>query len=179
MRIIFKIDESNIFDNKKFKIIANLPYNISVILIFKWLKVSDKISSMTLMVQKEVAQRIVAKVGDKNYGRLSVMINYLCETKINFIVNNSVFKPQPKVTSAIIQITPKVDVVDFDEFKRLEKVVAVAFNQRRKMLKKSLKSLFIDPTFSLEKLGIDSKLRPENLSIRQFLNIANYTNSSL
>ncbi len=174
-----KIDESNIFDNKKFKIIANLPYNISVILIFKWLKVSDKISSMTLMVQKEVAQRIVAKVGDKNYGRLSVMINYLCETKINFIVNNSVFKPQPKVTSAIIQITPKVDVVDFDEFKRLEKVVAVAFNQRRKMLKKSLKSLFIDPTFSLEKLGIDSKLRPENLSIRQFLNIANYTNSSL
>ncbi len=169
-----KIDELTIFSNQKFKIIANLPYNISTVLIFKWLKIANKISSMTLMVQKEVAQRIVAKVGDNHYGRLAVMINYLCDSKINFLVSNSVFTPPPKVTSAIVQLTPKVNNINLEEFLRLEKIVGSAFNQRRKNLKNSLQSVFKDPAKILKELNIDEKLRPENLSTSDFLKIANF-----
>lgn len=167
-----EIDELKVFKNQKFKIIANLPYNISTALIIKWLKIAQNISSMTLMVQKEVAQKITAQVGDKNYGRLSVIINYLCDSKINFIVNNSVFKPQPKVTSAIIQITPRVSEVDIDEFRKLEKVTATAFSQRRKMIKKSLQTITKNPVEVLEKLEINPTLRPEQLSVADFLRLA-------
>jgi 16S rRNA (adenine1518-N6/adenine1519-N6)-dimethyltransferase len=168
------INEADLFKENKFKIIANLPYNIATILIFKWLRILQNITSMTLMVQKEVAQRITAKVGDKNYGRLSVMINYLCHSKINFIVSNSVFKPRPKVMSAIIELKPKVNEINLAEFKRLENITAIAFNQRRKMLKKSLQRSFKEPSLILEKLNIDDKLRPEDLTIEQFVKIANY-----
>ena len=77
-----KVDELALFQNQKFSIIANLPYNIGTVLLFKWLNIYQNISSMHLMLQLEVAQRICAKVGDKNYGRLAIMVNFLCETKI-------------------------------------------------------------------------------------------------
>lgn len=157
---------------KKFKIIANLPYNIGTVLLFKWLKIAPKIESMHLMLQKEVVDRIVAKPGDNHYGRLAVMVNFLCETKMLFTVSKTVFTPPPKVTSAIVQIIPRQKPLGDIEFKKLEKVVATAFNQRRKMLRSSLKSIFKNPEENLRELGIKPELRAENLTIEEFCKIA-------
>ncbi len=177
-----KIDELKIFqtprqvrgDNgeKKFKIIANLPYNIGTVLIFKWLKIAPKIQSMHLMLQKEVVERITAKAGDNHYGRLAVMVNFLCETKMVFTVSKTVFTPPPKVTSAIVEIIPREKPLADVEFSKLEKVVAAAFNQRRKMIKSSLKSIFENPEEILESCGIRPDLRPENLRIEEFCKLA-------
>lgn len=164
-------DEEKIFAGEKFHIIANLPYNIGTVLLIKWLKISSKISSMTLMLQKEVVERIIAsKPGDKHYGRLGVMVNFFCETKMLFEVNPGVFTPQPKVTSAIVQIIPRKNVENI-EFAKLEKVVAAAFNQRRKMIRSTLSSVLSNVEKSLQDLSIDPKLRAENLSIEDFYKI--------
>ena len=158
------------------KIIANLPYNIGTVLLFKWLKISDKIESMHLMLQKEVVQRIVARPGENHYGRLAVMVNFLCETKMLFSVSPTVFTPQPKVTSAIVQIIPRQkpqgNLSANVEFEKLEKVVAAAFNQRRKMLRSSLKSIFENPEKVLKEAGINPELRAENLTIEEFCKLA-------
>jgi len=179
-----RIDETKIFDsNKKFKIIANLPYNIGTALIFKWLKILPKIESMHLMLQKEVVQRIVAKTGDNHYGRLAVMINLLCETKLSFLVNKSVFIPPPKVDSAIVEIIPSIAKInkynDQNLLKNFEMIVSQAFNQRRKMLKSSLKNYLIQqqiPKDRVEdffhKLDIDASLRAEQITIEQFWKIS-------
>ncbi len=168
-----KIDETTLFSNtKKFKIIANLPYNIGTVLVFKWLKIAPKISSMHLMLQKEVVERIVAKPNENHYGRLAVMINFLCETKMIFTVNRNVFTPPPKVTSAIVEIIPREKPLFDVEFNKLERVVAASFNQRRKMIKSGLKSVFPNPEETLKEVGIRSDLRPENLTIEQFCKLA-------
>jgi 16S rRNA (adenine1518-N6/adenine1519-N6)-dimethyltransferase len=167
-----KIDETKIFAGEKFQIIANLPYNIGTVLLFKWLKISDKISSMHLMLQKEVVERIVAKPNENHYGRLAVMVNFLCETKMVFTVSPSVFTPPPKVTSAIVEIIPRPKPLYDVEFKKLETVVAAAFNQRRKMIKSALKSVFENPEIVLKNVGIDPALRAENLTIEQFCYLA-------
>jgi 16S rRNA (adenine1518-N6/adenine1519-N6)-dimethyltransferase len=167
-----EIDELQITNGEKFKIIANLPYNVGTPLIFKWLKISDKISSMTLMLQKEVVERIVAKSGEKNYGRLAVMINFLCKTRMVFKVNRSVFTPPPKVTSAIVEITPREKPLVDVEFKKLERVVAGAFSQRRKMLRSSLKATFQDADQTLVEAGINPQLRAETLTIEEFCRLA-------
>ncbi|MAZ80385.1 MAG: 16S rRNA (adenine(1518)-N(6)/adenine(1519)-N(6))-dimethyltransferase [Rickettsiales bacterium] len=169
------INEVAIFNNQKFTIIANLPYNIATLLIFKWLKIADKISSMTLMVQKEVAQRITAKFGQKHYSRMSIMINYLCDSKINFIVNNSIFTPKPKVTSAIINLTPKISEINLEEFNKLEKIVAMAFNTKRKTIKNSLKNIN-NICNILDDLKIAHDLRAQDLTIEQYLKLANIIN---
>lgn len=167
-----EIDETKLFSSgKKFKIIANLPYNIGTLLIFKWLKIAPRISSMTLMLQKEVVERITAKTNDRHYGRLAVMINFLCETKMLFTVNRSVFTPPPKVTSAIVQIIPRKEPLFDVEFTKLEKVAATAFSQRRKMIKSSLKSLNKDIEVILKELKINPELRAENLTIEDFCKI--------
>ncbi len=165
-----EIDEKII--DEKFKIIANLPYNIGTVLIFKWLKILPKIESMHLMLQKEVVERITAKPGNKHFGRLAVMVNFLCETKKVFEVSRHVFTPPPKVTSAIIEIIPRAKPLADVEFSKLEKVVAAAFNQRRKMIKSALKSVFVNPQEVLESCKIAPDLRAENLSIEQFCEIA-------
>jgi 16S rRNA (adenine1518-N6/adenine1519-N6)-dimethyltransferase len=154
------------------KIIANLPYNIGTVLLFNWLKISDKIESMHLMLQKEVVQRIVARPNENHYGRLAVMVNFLCETKMLFTVSPTVFTPQPKVTSAIVQIIPRAKPLENVEFGKLEKVVAAAFNQRRKMLRSSLKSVFKNPEEVLKEAGIKPELRAENLTIEEFCKLA-------
>jgi 16S rRNA (adenine1518-N6/adenine1519-N6)-dimethyltransferase len=168
-----KIEENKIFSTQnKIKIIANLPYNIGTTLIFKWLAIAPRIASMHLMLQKEVAKRIVAKPKDKNYGRLAVMINFLCETKMVFTVSSSVFVPPPKVTSAIIEIIPRPRPLAEVQFQKLEKLVMAAFNQRRKMLKSSLKSIFQDPEVILRQTGIRPDFRPQNLTITEFCQLA-------
>lgn len=171
-----EIDETKLI-NEKFKIIANLPYNIGTILIFKWLKIYDRISSMHLMLQKEVVQRIVAKTGDNHYGRLAVMVNFLCETKMLFTVSNSVFTPPPKVTSAIVQIIPREKPLFDVSFSKLERVVAAAFSQRRKMVKAGLKSVFPNSEEILLQCNIKPELRAENLTIEDFCKLAQYIKS--
>lgn len=178
-----KIDEQKIYPTP-FKIIANLPYNIATVLIFKWLKILPQIESMYLMVQKEVAQRITAKIGDNHYGRLSIMINLLCDSKIVFLVNKSVFVPAPKVESAVISIVPNPQKMQkfFDEIflENFSFVVATAFNQRRKMLKSSLKNCFRKYNFNdkdgenlLTNLNISANFRAEQITIEQFVDITN------
>lgn len=170
-----EIDETKIFaENSQFKIIANLPYNIGTVLIFKWLKILPKIASMNLMLQKEVVQRICAKIGDKNYGRLAIMLNLLCDTKMLFEVNKMVFSPPPKITSAIVQIIPNAEKIEkyFEKnnLKKFEKVVQQAFNQRRKMLKSSLKGAFINQDLAeiFTQCNIAGTKRAEELTIEEF-----------
>jgi len=174
-----KIDEEEIIKKfcknpaEKIKIIANLPYNIGTPLVFKWLKIAPKISSMTLMLQKEVVERIVAKPSDDHYGRLAVMINFLCKTRLVFTVNKSVFTPPPKVTSAIVEIIPREKPLYDVEFEKLERVVAAAFGQRRKMLRSSLKGIFFDKTEEiLIACGIKPEERAENIAIEDFCKLA-------
>ncbi|MBP7709922.1 MAG: 16S rRNA (adenine(1518)-N(6)/adenine(1519)-N(6))-dimethyltransferase RsmA [Rickettsiales bacterium] len=168
-----EIDETTLFtSDKKFKIIANLPYNIGTVLLFKWLKIAPKISSMHLMLQKEVVDRITAKPNTNHYGRLAVMVNFLCETKMVFKVSPSVFTPPPKVTSAIVEIIPREKPLADVDFEKLGRVVAAAFNQRRKMIKSGLKSVFENPEEVLKEVGIKPDLRPENLTIEEFCRLA-------
>jgi 16S rRNA (adenine1518-N6/adenine1519-N6)-dimethyltransferase len=152
------------------RIIANLPYNIGAILLTSWLKHITSFSSLTLMFQKEVADRIVAIPGTRAYGRLSVMTSAFADASIKMILPPSVFTPAPKVTSALVHFTPKKDQppVDFDT---LETVAKTAFNQRRKMLRSSLKPLG-DVAKICEATGIASDLRAENLSVADFIKIA-------
>lgn len=166
-----EINEQELFHNK-FTIIANLPYNIGTVLLIKWLKMASHISSMTLMLQKEVVERIIAKPNTKHYGRLAVMTGFLCESKMLFTVNRNVFSPPPKVTSAIIHITPYAKPLFDIEFEKLEKTVAAAFSQRRKMIRSSLKMLNKNIEAILEELNIDPQLRAENLEIKDFYAIA-------
>jgi len=158
---------------EKFKVIANLPYNVGTVLLFNWLRHCDKISSMTLMLQKEVVERIVAKPGDNHYGRLAVMVNFLCKTRLVFTVNKSVFTPPPKVTSAIVEIIPREKPLSDVAFSKLERVVAAAFGQRRKMLRSSLKGVFFDNTEKfLKECGIRPDERAENIKIEDFCKLA-------
>ena len=155
------------------KIVANLPYNIATPLLIGWLRQcyeksgQEAYQSITVMVQKEVAERICAAKGTKTYGRLSVLCQWLCDCRILFDVPASAFVPPPKVTSAIIQLTPKNDA-EHVSFKTVEKMTELAFGQRRKMIRQSLKPYLS----TLQQLGIDETLRAENLSVADFLNIA-------
>ena len=167
-----KIDAKNLFNGEKFKIIANLPYNIGTVLVFGWLENLDKIDSITILLQKEVVQRIVATPGSKKYGRLSVMINFLCHTKSLFDVSAGSFVPAPKITSSLVQITPRLKSISDIDFKILSKVCEVAFNQRRKMLRSSLKALNVDVEILLDKAKIDGTKRAEQLRLEEFANLA-------
>lgn len=156
----------------EFKVIANLPYYISTPIIFKLLSVGNKIRSMTLMLQKEVAERIVAAPGTKEYGPLTISIEYYCKPRIDFFVSRRSFSPQPKVDSAVITLLarrePKIKVKDVSLF---FKTVRAGFSSRRKMLKNALRGLGVSDEMiglALEKSGIDSKRRGETLSIEEF-----------
>jgi len=160
---------------RKLKIIANLPYNIATPLLFRWLELiagqSVPIASLTLMFQKEVADRITAEAGTKAYGRVSIMAQWLCETRTLFDLPPSAFTPPPKVTSTVVQLIPRPHPVAPADAKTLEKVVAAAFQQRRKMLRQSLKSLG-DAQRILDIAGIDPTRRAETLSIEEFCLLA-------
>ncbi len=153
-------------------IVANLPYNIATPLIVNWLSQihvdQGAYQSMTLMVQKEVAQRMVAVPSTKAYGRLSVLCQFLCDIRKLFDLPPSAFTPPPKVTSSVVQFVPKDLGGDKPAFKALGKITAAAFGQRRKMIRTSLKNY----AEILEELGIDSTLRAENLSVARYIAIA-------
>lgn len=153
------------------KIIGNLPYHITSPLLFHLLDYSQYIQEMTLMMQKEVANRICAAPCSKIYGRLSVMLQSKCRVKPLFDVSPSAFWPSPQVTSQVVRLMPhnQNELIQNDQL--FHKVVKQAFAQRRKMIKNNLGAL-ID-THALEKLGVNARDRPENLTIQDYVNITN------
>jgi 16S rRNA (adenine1518-N6/adenine1519-N6)-dimethyltransferase len=153
-------------------IVANLPYNIATTLLISWLQqireTPDAFGSMTLMFQKEVAERITAAPGAKAYGRLSVISQWLCDVKKVYDLPPSAFTPPPKVSSAIVHFTPKPISANAPSFEAVGKVTAAAFGQRRKMVRSSLK----DYAEGLKRLGIDPEKRAETLKIQDFIELA-------
>jgi len=152
-------------------IVSNLPYNISVPLLMTWLKNAKQYKSLTLMFQKEVAQRITAEPNNKNYGRLSVMAQLTCKIKTLFNLNPNCFVPAPKIWSTVLLFLPLSDSPDEDILEKVEKVTELAFGQRRKMIRQSLKNI-PDLDNICRTLNIDMTSRAENLTPEQFLHIA-------
>ena len=153
------------------KIIANLPYNIGTELLVRWLNSQNWPSfwqSMTLMFQKEVANRIVARPGSKAYGRLSVMSQWRCNTKIAFNIPATAFTPPPKVESAVVHFEALHEPRFPAEVDRLEFVVSKAFNQRRKMLRGALKGHFINVEEGLFSIGVLPTKRAENITVQEY-----------
>ena len=154
-------------------IAANLPYNVGTALLIKWLSSETwppVWSSLTLMFQREVAERITAKPGSEHYGRLSVLAGWRTRAKILFDVSRQAFVPPPSVTSSIVRLEPLAEPVAQAELKKLERVTEAAFGQRRKMLRQSLKALGGEAL--LEKAGIAPTRRPEELSVTEFAALA-------
>ena len=153
------------------KIIANLPYNIGTELLVRWLNSKNWPSfwqSMTLMFQKEVANRIVARPGSKAYGRLSVMSQWRCNTKIAFNIPATAFTPPPKVESAVVHFEALNEPKFPAEVDKLEFVVSKAFNQRRKMLRGALKDHFINVEEGLFSIGVLPTKRAENITVQEY-----------
>ena len=173
-----KMDELELIDvqdGEDIHIASNLPYNVGTALLVKWLTAEDWkpwYKSLTLMFQKEVAERIVAKPGCKAYGRLSVLSQWRGDVRIAFTVPRQAFTPPPKVTSAIIHFVPKEPLDTDVEPKDIEMLVAKAFGQRRKMLRASLKGIAVDPITLLEAAGIKQTNRAEDVSVADYVRMA-------
>lgn len=159
--------------NSPFKIVANLPYNIGTELLIRWLDDLTNIQSFTLMFQKEVALRIIAKPNTKDYGRLAILCQYLLETSKVFDLPPGAFTPPPKVTSSVVHLVPKkltADAITLAPY--LSRVTQFAFGQRRKMLRSSLKPIFTEN--DIISVGIDPNLRPEQLTLDNFISLATF-----
>ena len=154
------------------RIVANLPYNIATVLLVAWLKRAEAFAGMTLMFQKEVADRIAAGPGSKAYGRLSVMASWRCDVRILFNLPARAFTPPPKVASSVIRLAPLPAPRHPAAWDAMEKVVAAAFGQRRKMLRGALRTLDADADRLLEAAGVDPEARAETLSVAQFAALA-------
>lgn len=169
-----EVDLSKVSDRPK-KIVANLPYNIATPLLVGWLQSEPWppfFTNLTLMFQKEVADRITAQPGSKTYGRLSILAQWRCETELMFDVDRRNFTPPPKVTSSIVRLTPRPEPLAPADADMLNRVVGAAFGQRRKMVRASLKPLGRDPLPLLEEAGIAQEARAETLSVEQFCALA-------
>ncbi len=169
---VLRFDLSTLTDTEKsLRIIGNLPYNISTPVIFHLLKSHRLICDMIFMLQLEVVQRLVATPGGKNYGRLGLMVQYFCEVQHLFNVPSSAFTPKPKVVSAIVRLKPHSDFpLEAKDPECLQTVIRTAFNQRRKTLKNSLRTIISKKV--LNELPIDAGLRPEKLSLADYVLIS-------
>ena len=166
------LDHGSLFDGP-FHILSNLPYNVGSALLVKWLSAPQwppQWRSLTLMFQREVADRIVAQPGSGAYGRLSILAQWRSTAKLVMTVHRSAFTPPPKVMSAVVHIVPAAQPEGVD-FAKLEILTQTAFSQRRKMLRQSLKKL-PGGLEALEQAGIDSQRRPETLAVSEFVELA-------
>lgn len=154
------------------QIVANLPYNIATPLILGWLARASQIARITVLVQKEVAQRLAAPPDSDHYGRLSVAAQWRCEVRMLFDIGPKAFVPAPKVTSTVVELQPRPAPLAEADPKKLERITAAAFGQRRKMLRASLKPLWPDADARLAAAGIDPTRRAETLSIPEFCTLA-------
>jgi 16S rRNA (adenine1518-N6/adenine1519-N6)-dimethyltransferase len=166
-----KIDIAALGDAPR-RIVANLPYNVATPLLIDWLTKAEAFAGMTLMFQREVADRIVAHAGDPAYGRLSVIANWRCLTAKLLNLPARAFTPAPKVASAVIALTPYASPPFPADQAALEAVTAAAFGQRRKMLRGALKSLKTDPLALLKTADIDPTARAETVDIAGFSALA-------
>lgn len=167
-----KISASNLNTDRKITVISNLPYNIGTKILLNFLNELENIESMTLMFQKEVAERIVAQPKRNSYGRLSIICQWLCKTELLFDISPNAFIPPPKVDSSVVSIIPREKPLYDAKRSVLEKICEVTFGKRRKMLRSSLKSILSKPEEILEIAEINPQSRPEELSIEQFCKLA-------
>ena len=168
---ILSINEKNI-DDDEFVVFGNLPYNISTEILSKWILNLDKnkfwFSSLILMFQKEVADRIISKFNSSKYGRISILSNWKLEIKKICDIKPICFSPRPKVNSSLLFFKPKQFFFNINDPKNLEKITRIFFNQRRKMLKKPFNQLFNGNIKIARKLNIDLNLRPQNLDFETY-----------
>ncbi len=166
-----KVDYNKIYNGHKLKVIANLPYSVSTPLLFKLLEAREYLSSMVLMLQLEVGERIAAGPGGKTYGSMSVLLQTFMDITSEFRVSPESFWPKPKVDSVVLKLIPlKTPRIKVSDEKLYERVVRAAFSSRRKMIGNSLQSLLSKEAASksLELAGIDKKRRAETLTIEEF-----------
>ena len=167
-------DPRSRFESGPVRIVANLPYNIATALLVSWVCIEPWppwYDAAVLMFQREVAERIVAEPGSKSYGRLSVLVQWRCETRILFDVNPSAFVPAPKVTSSLVRVVPRAAPLSCDR-RLLEAVTQAAFGQRRKMLRQSLRSLGVDVAYLLSTAGLAPTARAEDITVAGFVSLA-------
>ena len=156
----------------KIRVVGNLPYNISTPLIFHLLEHAGIIQDMHFMLQKEVVERLAAEPGGGDWGRLSIMVQYFCKVDYLFTVGPGAFNPPPKVESAIVRLAPYAEPPHpAKDHRLLERIVREAFNQRRKTLRNTLRSLM--SIEDIEAAGVDPSLRPEQLDVADFVRLAN------
>lgn len=166
-------DFSTLATEKPLRIFGNLPYNISTPLIFHLLSFKDAVVDMHFMLQKEVVNRMAAGPNNKAYGRLSIMCQYYCQVMPVMEIGPEAFQPPPKVDSAIVRLIPHTEIkYPAKDIKWLSRVTREAFNQRRKTIRNSFKKLV--SVEQLESLGINPGLRPENLSLKDYIDVANF-----
>ncbi|MFG1300010.1 16S rRNA (adenine(1518)-N(6)/adenine(1519)-N(6))-dimethyltransferase RsmA [Xanthobacter sp. V3C-3] len=170
-----KVDVRPLIGDGEVRVVANLPYNVATLLLVGWLSTDPWppwFSSLTLMFQKEVAERIVAAPGSKAYGRLAVLAGWRTQAKIAFDVAPSAFVPPPKVTSSVVHLVPRAAPLPCP-LSALERVTEAAFGQRRKMLRQSLKSLGVDAGALLAATGVEETARAEEIDVAGFVALAN------
>ena len=170
---ILKIDE-NLLSNETLTVFGNLPYNISTEILCKWiLNIKEKIwfDFLILMFQKEVADRIVSDFNTKSYGRLTILANWRLHIKKICDISPESFQPRPKINSTVLIFEPKKNFFLLKNSKNLEKITRVFFMHRRKMIKKSYHQLFKDDNIIAKKIGIDLKLRPQNLDFETYFKL--------
>ncbi len=171
---ILNVNE-NLICNEKLIVFGNLPYNISTEILCKWILNLDHkriwFSNFILMFQKEVADRIISKYNNSNYGRLSILANWKLRIKKIIDVKPNSFSPSPKIDSSLLFFSPKENFFNLKNPNNLEKITRIFFNHRRKMIKKPYYSLFSNDDVS-KKLKLDLNLRPQNLNFEVYYNLA-------
>lgn len=163
-------DEAALLEGGPAAVVSNLPYNVGTPLLVKWLKAGAWRANMTLMFQKEVAQRIVAKPRSDAYGRLAVLAQARCEARLEFTVPARAFTPPPKIASAIVRLTDRTD--PYPHLDALERVTAAAFGQRRKMLRSALRSLMPEAEALLRDADLPPTARAEEIDQAGFRRLA-------
>jgi 16S rRNA (adenine1518-N6/adenine1519-N6)-dimethyltransferase len=155
------------FDDEKIFLVANLPYHIATTLVIKWLKYIENFESIIVMVQREVAERLSAKVSTKFYGRTSILVQLHSDVKKIFDVSPENFHPKPKVNSSVIELSPKSNL-NFN-YEKVDKLLKICFAQRRKKLKNNLNKISYSNLEKIIKSGIDLNLRPQDISIENYV----------
>ena len=156
------------------KVFGNLPYNISTKILTSFIKIENlnkKFKKFIFVFQKEVADRIIAEENSKNYGRLSILTSWKLSSQKILDIDPKYFSPKPKVWSSIILLEPKIKIENLKKTKNLEHITNIFFNQRRKMIRKPMKQLFSNYEDVAENLSLDLDLRPQNISIKKYLEI--------
>lgn len=166
------IDEDALLGPGPGRVVSNLPYNVGTALLLKWLRQPRRFESYTLMFQKEVALRLVAAPRSKDYGRLSVLVQWLCDARRLFDIPPRAFTPPPRVTSSVVSLVPLPAPRHPADRARLEAVLAAAFGQRRKMLRAALRAYSPAAESILEQAGIAPTARAEELSVEDFCRLA-------